>query len=80
LSWNTGVDYYNFLREITSWKLLQNPIQLGGPGKEVQIDESLLVKAKYFRGHNIARQDQWENTFGGVTLQGEINGCLARMM
>lgn len=56
---NTGVDYYQFLRDICSWKLLQTPAQLGGLGKEVQIDESLLVKAKYCRGRNLRNPDSW---------------------
>lgn len=47
------------MRDICSWKLLQTPVHLGGPGKEVQIDESLLVKAKYHRGRNARRQESW---------------------
>lgn len=59
ISSHTGVDYYQYLRDVCSWKLLAEPIQLGGSGKEVQIDESLLVKAKYFRGRNLKHQDRW---------------------
>ena len=38
----TGVDIYQWLREVCSTKLLQTPIVLGGPGVIVQIDESLF--------------------------------------
>ena len=37
---NTACDIYQWLREVCSTKLLQNPIVLGGPGVIVQIDES----------------------------------------
>ena len=36
------IDCCSFLRDICSWKLLQNPFILGGPGCTVQIDESLF--------------------------------------
>ena len=36
------VDAYQWLREVCSTKLLQAPIKLGGPGRVVQIDESLF--------------------------------------
>ena len=38
----TGVDIYQWLREVCSTKLLQSPIILGVPGIVVQIDESLF--------------------------------------
>ena len=52
ISARTTVNLYNFLRDVCSWKLLQQPILLGGPGVIVQIDESLFkhkpkVKASY---------------------------------
>lgn len=56
---HTGMDYYQYMRDICSWKLLQNPVQLGGPQKEVEINESLLVKAKYFRRRGVHNQDCW---------------------
>ena len=47
----TLVDFYNFLREVCSTALIRNPVQLGGPGRIVQIDESLFAhKLKYHRG------------------------------
>ena len=42
VSHSSAIDSYQWLREVCSTKLLQNPIQLGGPGKIVQIDESLF--------------------------------------
>ena len=48
----TGVDIYNFLREVCSTELLREPVLLGGPGRIVQIDELLFChKCKYHRGH-----------------------------
>ena len=38
----TGVDVYQWLREVYTTKLLQTPIILGGPGIIVQVDESLF--------------------------------------
>ena len=39
---NVACDIMNWLREVCSTKLLQTTISLGGPGKVVQIDESLF--------------------------------------
>ena len=38
----TACDIYQWLREVCSTNLLATPIQLGGPGVIVQIDESLF--------------------------------------
>ena len=47
----TIADFYNFLREVCSTVLIRNPVQLGGPGRIAQIDESLFAhKPKYHRG------------------------------
>ena len=40
---NTACGVYQWLREVCSTKLISTPILLGGPGKEVQIDESLFT-------------------------------------
>ena len=42
VSRSSAIDSYQWLWEVCSTKLLQNPIELGGPGKIVQIDESLF--------------------------------------
>ena len=39
---DTAIDAYQWFREVCTTKLLQTPIRLGGPGKVVQIDESLF--------------------------------------
>ena len=39
---NVGCAVYKWLREVCSTKLLQSPINLGGPGVVVQVDESLF--------------------------------------
>ena len=38
----TGVDIYQWLRDVCSARLLSSPIILGGPNTMVQIDESLF--------------------------------------
>ena len=45
--------WYQYFRDICSWKLLRTPASLGGQGKIVQIDESVMVKAKYHRGRQL---------------------------
>ena len=53
------IDYFNLIREVCSQKLCSTPVQLGGPGVVVQIDESLFThKPKYHRGRP-ARSEQW---------------------
>ena len=55
---------YIFLREVVSEQLMNNPIQLGGPGVIVEIDESLFRhKPKYHRGRYPV-EDSW--VFGMV--------------
>ena len=38
-----AIDFYQFFRDICSWKLMNMTIKLGGPGTIVQIDESLMT-------------------------------------
>ena len=39
-----GINIYQWCRDICSWTLINGPpIQLGGPGAIVQIDESVLT-------------------------------------
>ena len=51
--------FYQFLRDICSWYLIQNPVMLGGPGIIIEADESSFTKAKYNIGHQLARPQQW---------------------
>ena len=39
---DTAINVYQWLWEVCTTKLLSMPIQLGAPGKVVQIDESLF--------------------------------------
>ena len=53
---NTACGVYQWLREVCFTKLCSTPILLGGPGKEVQINESLFshkpkVKITFSRLH-----------------------------
>src|SRR6218665_849741 len=67
ISTHTGVDYFRFLRDICSWKLLSTTIQLGGPGKEVQIDVSLQVNAVFRRDRNV---EMW--VFGAYDVEEKV--------
>ena len=40
---SNAIDFYQFFRDICSWKLMNMTIKLGGPGTIVQIDESLMT-------------------------------------
>jgi len=55
----TVVQWYQYFRDICSWKLLTTPIVLGGVGRIVQIDESVMAKAKYNRGHQLHAKQRW---------------------
>ena len=59
LSNKTVIDWLNFIREIASWKLLTLSGKVGGPGKVVQIDESLIYRAKNNVGHALGRKQKW---------------------
>ena len=58
VSKGTAIDVYQWLREVCSTALLRTNIVLGGPGKIVQIDESLFrhkpkVKRKLTCTHGV---------------------------
>ena len=44
------VDWYNFHRDIYAQYLLDHSVQIGGPGIEVEIDESKFGRWKYNHG------------------------------
>ncbi len=50
ISSRTAVDWYQFCRNICSWALMQLQLcdqTLGGPGKVIQIDETVISKRKF---------------------------------
>ncbi len=56
------VDWYNFHRDICAQWFLDHPVQIGGVGKVVEIDESKFGRKQYNRGRY--RDGHW--VFGGV--------------
>ena len=59
---HTIVDWFNFAREVCIEILVRENVQVGGPGKRVEIDESKFGKRKYHRGRRV--DGQW--VFGGI--------------
>ncbi|PAA85928.1 hypothetical protein BOX15_Mlig023551g2 [Macrostomum lignano] len=42
-SWSTIMDWHQFLRDICQQFLIDHPLELGSPGKEVEINESKFM-------------------------------------
>ncbi len=59
---NTIVDWYNFHRDVCMQYFIDHPVQIGGPGKVVEIDESKFGKRKFNRGRRV--DGHW--VFGGI--------------
>jgi hypothetical protein len=55
----TIIKWTGMLRMVCSWKLLSLDVRLGGQGMVVQIDESVVNKAKYHRGHTLYEPQKW---------------------
>lgn len=62
---NTTVDWCQYMREVCAFSILQNPIVIGGPNMEVEIDETVISRRKYQRGRILP--EQW--LFGGICRQ-----------
>lgn len=62
LSKPSVIQWYSYLRDSCSHKLVTNPIHIGGVGEVVEIDESLVARRKYNRGHHVP--EKW--VFGGI--------------
>eukprot|EP00731_Ephydatia_muelleri_P021254 Em0013g981a len=58
----TAVDWYNFIRDVCAQYFIDHPAIIGGPGVEVEIDESKFGKRKYNRGRQV--EGHW--VFGGT--------------
>ena len=61
-STNTIVDWYNFHRDVCAQYFIDHPLQIGGAGKVVEIDESKFGRRKYNRGRY--QEGHW--VFGGI--------------
>ena len=74
MTWETATNWENFCRQVCFDSILEDwsfrPI--GGPGIEVEIDESKFSRMKYGRGE-AQKSDDW--VFGGVERDG-ANGFL----
>ena len=64
LAKNTVIGWKQFCRDICQEYFILNPIQLGGIGCTIEIDESCFVSRKYSRGHLV--REQW--VFGGYDI------------
>lgn len=51
------VNWYNYFRDICAMYLIDHPLQLGGVGREVELDESKFMHRKYNRGRY--REGNW---------------------
>ena len=46
LSHSSTVNFNHYLREVCAWTLIQNPVRIGAPNMDVEIDESLFTRRK----------------------------------
>jgi hypothetical protein len=68
---HTVSDYANLLCKECSRDLIEHRQLLGGPGRRVQIDESLLARAKVSRNHQARPvREQW--VFGAYDVEAKI--------
>ena len=62
ISTRTAVDWFNFIRDVCAQFFLDYTVKIGGPGIEVEIDESKFGRRKYNRGRYV--DGHW--VFGGT--------------
>ena len=53
ISTKTAVDWYNFLCDVCAQYFVDHPVKIGGPGIELEIDESKFGRHKYNRGRYV---------------------------
>ena len=61
-SHTTVVDWYNFHRDVCTQYFIDHPVEIGGVGKIVEVDESKVDSRKYNRGR--CKGGHWG--FGGL--------------
>ena len=57
-----GPPWYNLIRDVCAQYYVDHPNVIGGPGVEVEIDESKFGRRKYHRGRDV--EGHW--VFGGT--------------
>ena len=62
VSQHTFVDWKMFLRDVCAEYFINHPVRIGGGGRTVEIDESVFIHRKYYRGRMV--REQW--VFGGI--------------
>ena len=65
------VNWYNYFRDIAAMYVIDHPLQLGGAGIDVELDESKFMHRKYHRG--AYREGDWVL---GLVEGGSNNCCL----
>jgi hypothetical protein len=60
------IDCETKLRKICAFITLKNNDKIGGPQTTVEVDESMIFKRKYHRGHLLNAKLKGEWVFGGI--------------
>ena len=64
----TIIRWYQHFRDVCSRFLIKNEYKIGGVGHVIQIDESLIAKAK----HNVGRWPRQRWVFGGYDVLDKV--------
>ncbi|ETV73538.1 hypothetical protein H257_11665 [Aphanomyces astaci] len=74
----SGVDWYQYCRDLCSAEMLRAPMLVGGEGVTVEIDEtSMKKKSKYNRGRYYPEHWKW---FGVITGADRTKPALSRLI